>query len=265
VRWINGICASKKVMEMKVVRLFTILATLLALPCQAISAPLRIATILGPPWGFIGSDGQPTGMMYEIGNRVAQVAGLRYINSLVPYPRTAADIENGIADVTIRFGNDQMTRGAVPAGVVVSMPVILVGPSGKNYGKLSELHGKTVGVVRTSKYVEQFDTDHAIQKYPVNDYVTMAKMLAMRRLDAGIGSSLGLFYGAYMAGVKPEDFGVPLVLGSNDFILFVSRKTAKPGTARALEEALKKLLASGEIKQIMGKYSKSFSVNLPQR
>lgn len=246
------------------------LAILLALPGQALGEPLKIATILGPPWGFMGSDGQPTGMMYEIGNRIAEVAGLRYTNSLVPcplsvipYPRTGADIENGSADVIIRFGNDQMTRGAVPAGVVVSMPVILVDPSGKNYSKLSELHGKTVGVVRTSKYVEQFDTDKAIQKYPVNDYVTMAKILAMRRLDAGVGSSMGLFYGAYMGGVKPEDIGVPLVLGSNDFILFISKKTAKPETTRALKEALDKLSASGEIKQIMSKYSKSFS--LPQR
>lgn len=255
----------KKVVEMKVVSLLAIVATLLALPCLAIGAPLRIATILGAPWGFIGSDGQPTGMMYEIGNRIAEVAGLRYTNSLVPYPRTAADIENGIADVTIRFGNDQMTRGAVPVDVVVSMPIIVVGPSGKNYSKLSELHGKTVGVVRTSKYVEQFDTDNAIQKYPVNDYVTMAKMLAMRRLDAGIGSSLGLSYGAYLAGVKPQDIGVPLVLGSNDLILFVSKKTAQPETTRALKEALKKLSASGEIRQIMSKYSKSFSVSLPPR
>ena len=64
-----------------------------------------------------------------------------------------------------------------------------------------------------------------------------------------------------MAGVKPEDIGVPLVLGSNDFILFVSKKTAKPETTRALKEALDKLSASGEIKQIMSKYSKSFSVS----
>ncbi len=74
---IHGLHASKKVMEMKVVRLFAILATLLVLAGQALGAPLRIATILGAPWGFIGSDGQPTGMMYEIGNRIAEVAGLR--------------------------------------------------------------------------------------------------------------------------------------------------------------------------------------------
>ena len=184
-RGIHELHASKKVMEMKIVRPFAILATLLALPGQALGEPLKIATILGPPWGFMGSDGHPTGMMFEIDNRIAEVAGLRYTNSLVPYPRTSADIENGSTDVTIRFGNDQMTRGAVPVGGVMSMPVILVGPSGSNYSMLSELHGMTVGVVRTSNYVEQFDTDNAIHKYPVNDYVTMAKMLVMRRLDAG--------------------------------------------------------------------------------
>ena len=30
----------------------------------AMAASLRIETINGPPWGFVGSDGQPTGMMY---------------------------------------------------------------------------------------------------------------------------------------------------------------------------------------------------------
>ena len=46
----------------------------------------------------------------------------------------------------------------------MSMPIFLVGPSGKNHSKLSKLHGKTVGVVRTSNYVEQFDTDNLIRK-----------------------------------------------------------------------------------------------------
>ncbi|WP_219114289.1 ABC transporter substrate-binding protein [Janthinobacterium sp. UMAB-56] len=253
-------------MKMNVVRLFAIVVvTVLAQPCQAINETLKIETIHGPPWGFIANDGRPTGMMYEIGNRIAEVAGLSYTNSLVPYPRTAADIENGSADMTIRFGNEQMTRGAVAVGIVLSMPIILVGPAGKNYSKLSELHGKTVGVVRTSNYVAQFDTDNLIQKYPVNDYLTMAKMLAMRRLDAGIGSSVGLFYGASMAGVKAEEIGVPLVLGSNDFIVFLSRKTARPETILALKEAIRKLSANGEMKQIMGKYTNSFSSNLPEK
>lgn len=227
----------------------------LTLAWPAMSEPLKIETILGPPWGFLASDGQATGMMYEISNRIAEEAGLSYTNALVPYARTAIDIENGSADFIVRFGNEQMTRGAVPVAAVLTMPIIVVGPSGTQYRHLSELHGKTVGMIRTSKYVEQFDTNTAIQKYAVSDYTTMARMLALRRLDAGIGSSAGLYYGAYMAGVKPEELGAPLVLGSNEFILFLSKKNAQPETIRALKDAVKKLIASGEIKQIVGKYT----------
>lgn len=242
-------------MKTKIHCCFALLLICLSAPLRA--EPLRIETILGPPWGFIDSDGRASGMMYEIGNRIAEVAGLDYTNALVPYPRTATDMESGIADVVLRFGNEHLARVAVPVGVVVSMPVILVGPKGANYKQLSELHGKTVGVVRTSSYTAQFDADSLINKYAVNDYVTMARMLSMRRLDAGVGSSVGFFYGAYLAGVKKEELGQPLVLGSNDFILFLSRRSARPETMRALKEAIQKLTASGEIKAIMNKYSKT--------
>lgn len=242
-------------MKTKILWLFAFLSICLSGPGRA--EPLRIETILGPPWGFVDSDGRASGMMYEIGNRIAEVAGLQYTNTLVPYPRTAVDLENGIADVVLRFGNEHLARVAVPVGVVVSMPIVVVGPQGTNYKHLSELQGKTVGMVRTSNYIAQFDTNSSINKYAVNDYVTMAKMLSMRRLDAGIGSSLGFFYGAYLAGVKKEELGQPLVLGSNDFILFLAKRSAKPETIRALKEAIQKLTASGEIKAIMSKYSKA--------
>jgi len=235
-------------------RLLAATLLLLLLP-PAMAASLRIETINGPPWGFVGNDGQPTGMMYEIGNRIAQEAGFSYSNSLVPYARTAFDIENGSADFILRFGNEQMARGAIAVATIVTMPVILIGPQGTHYKSLAELHGKTVGVVRSSSYVEQFDSDDAIKKYSVNDYVMMATMLSMRRLDGGVGASAGLYYGAYMAGVSREQLGEPLVLGHNDFVLFFSKKTASPATLKALKAAVDKLSASGEIRKIVNKYN----------
>lgn len=194
--------------------------------------------------------------MYEIGNRIAEEAGFSYTNALVPYPRTAVEIEHGSADFVLRFGNDQMARDAVPVAAVADMPIILIGPAGTRFDHLNDVRGKTVGTVRTSKYVEQFDLDTAIQKYAVKDYVVMTRMLVLRRLDAGVGSSVGLFYGAYTAGVKPEELGIPLVLGRNEFILFFSKKTAKPETIAKLKEAVGKLIASGEITQIIDRYTK---------
>lgn len=237
----------------------------MALALPAMSETLKIVTIHGAPWGFLGGDGKPTGIMYEISNRIAEEAGFGYTNTLVPYPRTAVEIERGSADFILRFGNDQMARDAVPVVSIAAMPIILIGPARTRFNSLSELHGKTVGVVRTSKYVKQFDTDTEIQKYAVKDYVAMTRMLALRRLDAGVGSSVGLFYGAYIAGVKPEELGIPLVLGNNEFILFFSKKTAKPETIKVLKEAVRKLISSGEIRQIIGRYTKVTGFELPQK
>jgi ABC-type amino acid transport substrate-binding protein len=238
-----------------IIKPLTCLLLAFALSASAASPSLKIITIHGAPWGFIGSDGQPTGMMYEISNRIAEVAGFSYTNALVPYARTALDIENGNADFVLRFSNDQIARSAVPVATIVTMPIIAVGLKGTQFRTIEDLHGKTVGVVRTSKYVASFDTDSAILKYAVNDYPTMAKMISMRRLDAGVGSSAGFYYGAYMAGISPEQFGPPLVLGSNDFILFYSKKNATPETIKALRKAVDKLTTSGEIKQIVNKYT----------
>lgn len=237
----------------------------MAIALPAISETLKIVTIDGAPWGFVGVDGKPTGIMYEIGNRIAAKAGFDYTNTLVPYPRTAVEIERGSADFILRFGNDQMRRDAVAVASIVAMPIILIGPARTRFDSLHKLHGKTVGVIRTSKYVEQFDSDTAIQKYAVKDYMTMARMLAMRRLDAGVGSSVGLFYGAYTAGVKPEELGIPIVLGDNEFILFYSKKAAKPETIKVLKEAVGKLIASGEIAQIIDRYTKVTGFKLPQK
>ncbi|HRE18577.1 MAG TPA: transporter substrate-binding domain-containing protein [Rhodocyclaceae bacterium] len=227
----------------------------IALKAAGAAEPLRIETIHGPPWGFVGSDGKPTGMMYEIGNRIAEEAGLTYTNTLSPYARTAHSLESGAADLVLRFTNEQMTRDAVQVATIVTMPIIIVGQPGTRYKSLSELRGKTVGVVRTSAYTPEFDTDNAIRKYAVNDYVTMAKMIVMNRLDAGVGSSVGFYYSAHQAGIKPADLGPPLVIGSNDFVLHFSRKNFNQQTANTLKDAVKRLTDSGEIKRIVIKYT----------
>lgn len=227
---------------------------LLLIGASAESTPLRIITIHGPPWGFIDGDGKPTGMMYEISNRIAETAGLPYTNALIPYARTAVEIESGRADFVLRFGNAHLDRAAIAVVPIITMPIVLVGPRGVHYRSLEELHGKSVGVVRTSKYVDAFDSDTAIDKYPVNDYLIMARMIATGRLDAGVGSSAGLYYGAFLAGIKPEQLGAPLVLGENQFILYFSIKNAKPETVKALRNAVNTLCRNGEIRNIVHKY-----------
>lgn len=221
--------------------------------CQC-ATPLRIATIDGPPWGFVGADGKPAGMMYEISNRIAQEAGFAFTNQLIPYARIAPAMAQGKADFVLRFSSEEMVTVAVPVVTVVTMPVIAIGPKGRQFKNLEDLRGNTVGIVRKSRYTDAFDNDPLIRKYEADNYVQIVRMLKANRLDAGVGASAGLLYSAYMAGLRPGDLGQPLVIGSNDFVLHLSKISATPDIVNALGLAVKRLNQRGEIKKIIDTY-----------
>ncbi len=226
---------------------------LFTIVCEAGTA-LRIATIDGPPWGFVGSDGKPTGMMFEISNRIAQEAGLASTNHLTPYARIAPEMAYGKADMVLRFSSEEMAQVAQPVAVVVSMPVIAIGLAGSRFKTLDDLHGKTVGVVRKSRYTDAFDNDPQIRKYEADNYLQIVRMLKMKRLDAGVGASAGVLYSAFLAGVRPQELDEPLVIGSNDFVLHLSKLNANAELAANLGAAVKRLNQRGEIKKIIERY-----------
>ena len=229
---------------------------------QTLGAELRIDTIAVAPFGFLTADGKPTGMMYEIANKIAEQAGLPYSNTVVPYARTIIDIQSGNADVVLRIGNDKLAEIAMPVATVVSMPIIIVSANKKHFDHLSEMQGLTVGVLRGGQFDDHFDSNNSIIKYAVNDYVQIIKMLVAGRLDAGIGTSVGIYYSSLQAGIAPEKLGQTLVIGRRDFVLYMSKKTTNPQTIEALRQATIKLTLNGEIKNIINKYMSDFNWDL---
>jgi ABC-type amino acid transport substrate-binding protein len=215
---------------------------------------LKIGTIEVAPFGFHGVDGKSSGMMYEIGNRIAEEAGFTYTNELLPYPRTSHNLESGITDFVLRFNNDELPTIAHQVVSIVSMPSIIIGKQGSKFSTLSDLHGKTVGILPGGKFDDKFAADAAIKKYDSKDYRQMLKMIQTDRLDAAIGSNVGLYYTAGLLKIPQDQLSEPLVLSSQDFVLHFSKKTADEKTLTSLKVAVEKLKRSGEIKKIIDKY-----------
>ena len=235
--------------------LFLLLSLVLmtfTLPAQA--RQLRIETIESLPFGYLDRNGHPTGIMYDIGNRIAEEAGMAYVNTIVPYARTVVDLERGDSDFVIRYTNEKLELVAVQVATIVSLPTIIVAPAGKRVDSLADLHGKTVGVVRGGRFDDAFDADHAIRKVETNNYEQTLRMMMAGRFDAGIGSNVGLYFNAERAGIRPEQLAPPLVLSEKHFYLHFSRKTSDAETLAAVANAVKRLQASGEIRRIIRKY-----------
>lgn len=220
----------------------------------ALAQTLKIDTVAVAPFGFVDADGVPRGMMYEIGNRIAETAGFAYSNNIVPYARSGQDIAIGTADICLRFSSPQMEMYALQVVRIVSVPIIAIGPKGTRFHSRADLHGKTVGIIRSSTYDAKFNSDPQIKKYEVNDYAQMLAMLKAGRIDVASGSTVGLYYSAESIGVDLSTLGEPFVLSSNDFVLNFSKRTARAESITSLRAAANKLIAADEITKIIDRY-----------
>lgn len=227
------------------------------LTASAQSKQLTIVTIDIPPFGVRLEGGQPGGIMYEIGNRIAAQAGFTSRNTLMPYARTVIELKQGRADFVLRFDNDSLGVAAIKVAPIFPLQVIVLGAPGRPLHSLSDLHGLMIGVMRGGRFNDEFAADQDIGKYPISNYAQGLSMVASGRLDGLIGSDLGIYSVAEDMGLTQAQFSQPLVLGEQYFWLFYSRKTADTATLTRLKNAVEQLREQDVFAEIVGRHARA--------
>lgn len=238
-----------------------ILRRLLPLACAVVllqtpllqARELRIETIKSDPFGYDDSRGKG-GMMYEIGNLIAETAGLPYQNNIVPYARTVVSLRSGTADMVLRFSNEELASVAYQVAPVLAMPTMIIGRAENNQRKLEDLRGSTVATSRSFPVDRRVAAEPAIHIYFTDSNEHSVRMLFAGRVDAILGSDLGIYGAAQALNRKVGDFSQPIPLEPQNFWLHFSRKTADPATMAALKKAVEKLQRQGAIERIWKKY-----------
>ncbi|MCP4346214.1 MAG: transporter substrate-binding domain-containing protein [Desulfobacterales bacterium] len=241
-------------------KLFLISATVLCLVVLTVSVSvaeqLRIVTIQMAPFGFFTKDKKSTGMLYDIGGRIAKEAGFSYKNKIVPFARMIKNLKDGDADYGIFFVSEANSKVAKKVARVIPLENIIIGLKGTEIKSLKDLHGKKVARVRNAKYDETFASDSEILKYDTNNYQDSIKILLRKRVYAMIGPRTGLFFAAKKMGHSEDSFGIPLILNTKDTWLQYSRKTSDDKKIAALKTATEKLLKDDTIQSLVDKYLK---------
>lgn len=240
----------------RIVRIIFLIVLLAFGDKSSASEPLRIVTPDMPPFGFVAEDGQKTGMLYEMGNQIAQESGFSYENRIVPFARLIEDLTTGRADMGIFLHSKENEKSAVKVANIFTLKNIIIGLKGTAFKSLNDLHGKTVATVRGAIYDEAFTADTAILKYETNNYQQSLRMLVHKRLDAVIGPEIGLMFTAKMSEYPGESFGEPFVINTKEAWLQFSIKTAEENKDKieALKAAAEKLLQNGTVSAVMNEY-----------
>lgn len=237
-----------------IVKIFIIASLLIVCATSAMAETLNVMTIGLSPYGYV-EKGKPTGLVYIIGNMLAEEAGYEANNIIAPLSRAVNDLGSGKADVTIMLSTPEVEKVATSIGTVMSVESVVLGRAGTPMRNFREIKGKTLAGVRGAKYDERICKCNGIIAYPVENYEQGLKMVVAKRVDGIVGPKLGLFHTAKQLGLPKQSFGKPLILSSSDAKLFLSNMAANIEKAQRLEDALKRLLQNGTIKSLIEKYS----------
>ncbi len=230
------------------------LAGLLAvLPARRAAAAeptvLRIETIQSEPFGRVGPQGAG-GLMYDIGQLIAQRAGLAAENHVVPYARTVLSLQNGSADMVLRFSNDELKAVAHQVAPVLPLPTVLVSRREAPLQRLEALSLQSLAVPRSFPMPESLAGLPGLRLQWVNNNEHAIQMLVGGRVDAAYGSNLGLFGAARGLGLRMQSFARPLLVERQAFWLHLSRRIATPALIDRLARAVESLHRDGTITRL---------------
>lgn len=210
---------------------------------------LRIETIQSDPFGRMGPQG-PGGLMYEIGMLIAKRAGLPAENHLVPYARTVVSLQNGSADMVLRFTNDEIRSVALQVAPVLALPTVVVSRRDAPLLRLEDLARLSLAVPRSFPMPDGLQTLAGLRMQSVNSNEHAIQMLMSRRVDAAYGSNLGLFGAARGLGLRMQEFARPLVVERQSFWLHLARRAATPELVERLAKAVDSLHRDGSISRL---------------
>lgn len=231
-------------------------------------ASLKAPVVLGveddwPPFAWTPRAGAgPQGFAVELVRAAFKEAGLTLELRAMPFGRCMREARQGVLVGCFNALDNEDTRAdflwhAVPLfrePLAIFARADMPGPRSM---EPADLAGKTVGYNRFYTYAEWFSQSRTILRVPASSDGAMLQMLHHKRVDyVVIGASVAawrLQADSGLLGLRLRKVGED---HSNDafWIAFSKNHVRAPAVARALDEALRRLTASGRYRELQQRF-----------
>ncbi|MAD15583.1 MAG: ABC transporter substrate-binding protein [Alteromonadaceae bacterium] len=201
---------------------------------------LRVGVPAFPPFAYMDEDQQLVGTLVTYFDYLKQDTGINFELVLYPYARVISGIKQGKLDVAMLFKNDLLEGYADYIGPISKSKVIVLPLAGSNLYTYQQLYllGR-IAVIRGARFDRQFDRDTQLSKMKVNDYLQGVKLLELKRVNAIVGSVVGLDYNLRLIGKDFSDFGEPFELIEQESWLHFSKQSQHRNIISKLQAAVK--------------------------
>lgn len=163
---------------------------------------------------------------------------LRFID--YPYARILHSLKSAELDVALIFKNSHINNDVDYIGPVSHSKIVIISKPQLKIEKYTDLHVlKSVAVIRNAQFDDKFDNDHLINKVNVDSYQQAARMLKHNRVDAMIGSLIGIEYALHQQGMSKSMLENAFNLGKKEWGLHFAKKSRFSKLKPLLAEAVK--------------------------
>jgi len=216
-----------------------------------------------PP--YVMPEGYPggPGIDMEIAMAALENMGVRAVVKLVPFKRVLAMLEEGQADLTTslsyRAERDEYLYWSLPYRTDTSYIFFTRRDSEFEPGRIEDLRGRKVGVVRGFVFPAAFADDPAIEKVEAPHIASLMGMLLEERFDALIVNSIAGKHELKATGRMAEVRQAPFILrtpGDKGTVMGFSKIRVSRQFVERFNEEILKMLHDGTVERIEATYLK---------
>jgi len=142
------------------------------------------------------------------------------------YTRILKALKDGSLDGALIFKNTSLANDVHYVGPVGLSHVLVTkvrGNQPKNYQELAAL--ESIAVIRKAQFSTRFDQDNGLNKVYVESYEQGLKLLRKGRVEAIIGSEVGLRFGMDHLNMNSKVLTTALKIGDKEWWLHLSKKS----------------------------------------
>lgn len=214
---------------------------------------LQVRTIAIPPYG-IDSNGELSGIYYDLANSLLTKGGLESEHHIFPYGRIIHELKIGKTDITIMFKYKELADYVDYIYPLPSLKNVVIGRKGSNFGTIKQLEKLSIAYLRGAKFSDDIDNNPEIIKQKVSDFHQGLLMLKKGRVDAIIGPMAPIISAAKALNLNKDFFGKPLIVSERTPWLQISKKSKNYISAKKLESIFRHMMDQGELNKIQQKY-----------
>jgi len=224
---------------------------------------LRMATEEWPPFRINdpGSESGFRGIDIDLVTALERALGVKIRIERHPWARALdmmragqVDLLTGVARTAER---EQFMRYVEDSYCAVRPRLYAQKGRGQEVLSYDHLHGKSIGYSLNSAYFEPFNSDGKLDKKGLSTEAQLLQVLALKRLDLIIGTEPNLSYDVARLNlgeaVEPTAYQPAQ---QTELFLAIPRQSPMMREAARVEDALRTLLASGEMEKILQNFTK---------